>query len=63
LFKKEKVCFVQDGVAIAAKVFTGLGVSYEGLKEVAALKAAKKEVEAGKKEEGSMKETKTTYTR
>jgi hypothetical protein len=59
------VC-AQDGVAIAAKVFTGTGVSYEGLsaEEVAALKAAKKEAEAGKKkEEGSVKETKTTYTR
>jgi hypothetical protein len=54
---------IQDGVAIAAKVFGGGGSSYVGLstEEVAALKAAKKEAEAGKKEE--IKENKAPYSR
>jgi hypothetical protein len=44
---------LQDVVAIAAKVFGGTTISYAELspEEVAALKAAKKEAEAGKKKE------------
>jgi hypothetical protein len=55
---------MQDGVAIAAKVFGGGGSSYEGLSadEVALLKAAKKEAEAGKKKE-EIKENKVPYSR
>jgi uroporphyrinogen-III decarboxylase len=54
----------KDGVTIAAKVFGGGGSSYVGLsvEEVAALKAAKKEAEAGKKKE-EIKENKAPYSR
>jgi hypothetical protein len=55
---------MQDGVGIAAKVFSGTGGNYVGLsaEETALLKAAKKEAEAGKKKK-EVKETKLTYTR
>jgi hypothetical protein len=51
--RDNKMNALQDGVAIAAKVFGGTTSSYAELspEEVAALKAAKKEAEAGKKEE------------
>jgi hypothetical protein len=60
----EFVLYTQDGVAIAAKVFAGGGSSYVGLsaEEAAALKAAKKEAEAGKKKE-EVKENKAPYSR
>jgi hypothetical protein len=55
---------LQDGVAIAAKVFGGMTNNYVGLspEEVAALKAAKKEAEAGRKKEEA-KENKGPHTR
>jgi hypothetical protein len=56
---------MQDGVAIAAKVFGGGGISYVGLsaEEAVVLKAAKKEPEAGKKKEEEVKENKAPYSR
>jgi hypothetical protein len=47
----EFVLYTQDGVAIAAKVFSEPASNYTGLspEEAAALKAAKEEAEAGKK--------------
>jgi hypothetical protein len=55
---------LQDGVAIAAKLISWTTSSYAKLssEEVAALKAAKKEAEVGKKKE-EVKENKALYNR